>query len=94
METLETVKKSLTTDRPKDFQDCVVFARNLFQENYSNSIRQLLFNFPADQVINIGYIMISYTSVSMTCHMVLYNSSVMFSIHASNVEVGTVVIVW
>ena len=53
METLETVKKALTTDRPKDFQDCVAFARHLFQENYSNSIRQLLFNFPADQVINV-----------------------------------------
>ena len=54
METLETVKKALTTDRPKDFQDCVTFARNLFQENYSNSIRQLLFNFPADQLTTSG----------------------------------------
>lgn len=53
-ETLETVKKALTTDKPKDFQDCVVFARNLFQENYSNSIRQLLFNFPPDQVTTSG----------------------------------------
>ncbi|VDI61070.1 ubiquitin-activating enzyme E1 [Mytilus galloprovincialis] len=53
-ETLETVKKALTTERPKDFQDCVAFARNLFQENYNNSIRQLLFNFPSDQVTSSG----------------------------------------
>ncbi|XP_063438582.1 ubiquitin-like modifier-activating enzyme 1 isoform X2 [Mytilus trossulus] len=53
-ETLETVKKALTTERPKDFQECVAFARNLFQENYNNSIRQLLFNFPSDQVTSSG----------------------------------------
>lgn len=53
-ETLETVKKVLTTEKPKDFQDCVAFARHLFQENYNNSIRQLLFNFPPDQVTSSG----------------------------------------
>lgn len=53
-ETLETVKKVLTTEKPKDFQDCVASARHLFQENYNNSIRQLLFNFPPDQVTSSG----------------------------------------
>ncbi|XP_048741886.2 ubiquitin-like modifier-activating enzyme 1 isoform X2 [Ostrea edulis] len=54
LETLDGIKKALVNDRPSSFQDCVAFARNLFQENYSNNIRQLLFNFPPDQVTSSG----------------------------------------
>ncbi|KAJ8301710.1 hypothetical protein KUTeg_020697, partial [Tegillarca granosa] len=54
VETLETVKKALIDDKPADFQACVEFARNLWQENYNNTIRQLLFNFPPDQVTTSG----------------------------------------
>merc|ERR1712142_646377 len=54
METLETLKKSLIDERPHSFEDCVCWARKLFQENFSNSIRQLLFNFPADQKTTSG----------------------------------------
>lgn len=50
IETLEAVKRALVDDRPKDFQSCVAFARSLWQDHYSNTIRQLLFNFPSDQV--------------------------------------------
>jgi len=53
-ETLESLKKALIDERPKSIEDCVSWARNLFQENYSNSIRQLLFNFPADQKTTSG----------------------------------------
>jgi len=53
-ETLETVKRVLVEERPKTFEDCVAWARNLFQENYNNQIRQLLFNFPADHTISSG----------------------------------------
>ncbi|XP_062579325.1 ubiquitin-like modifier-activating enzyme 1 isoform X2 [Saccostrea cucullata] len=54
LETLDSIKKALVTERPSNFQDCVTFARNLFQENYNNNIRQLLFNFPPDQVTSSG----------------------------------------
>lgn len=54
VETLETVIKALIDDKPADFQACVEFARNLWQENYNNTIRQLLFNFPPDQVTTSG----------------------------------------
>ena len=50
METLETVKRIVVDERPNSMEDCVAWARNLFQDNYNNTIRQLLFNFPADQV--------------------------------------------
>ncbi|KAL5009039.1 hypothetical protein ScPMuIL_014620 [Solemya velum] len=54
MEILQTVKKVLVDDRPKDFQDCVSFARDLWQEYYDDSIRQLLFNFPPDHETRLG----------------------------------------
>ncbi|KAL5015056.1 hypothetical protein ScPMuIL_009326 [Solemya velum] len=54
IETLEAVKRALVDDRPKDFQSCVAFARSLWQDHYSNTIRQLLFNFPSDQVTSSG----------------------------------------
>ena len=50
IETLDTVKKVLVDNKPESFEDCVKYARLLWQENYSNSIQQLLYNFPADQV--------------------------------------------
>ena len=53
-ETLEQVKKVLVDERPSSFDDCVKWARNFFQDNYSNQIRQLLFNFPPDQTTSSG----------------------------------------
>ena len=50
METLEQVKKSLVGERPQTFEDCVSWARYLFEENNCNTIKQLLYNFPPDQV--------------------------------------------
>eukprot|EP00105_Crassostrea_gigas_P035764 XP_019919912.1 PREDICTED: ubiquitin-like modifier-activating enzyme 1 [Crassostrea gigas] len=55
VETLQGIKKAIVDERPTTLQDCVAFARNLFQENYiNNNIRQLLFNFPPDQVTSSG----------------------------------------
>ncbi|KAL4226227.1 E1 ubiquitin-activating protein [Mactra antiquata] len=54
LETLDTVRKVLVDNRPSSFEDCVDYARNLWQENYDNQIQQLLFNFPADQVTSSG----------------------------------------
>ncbi|XP_067683201.1 ubiquitin-like modifier-activating enzyme 1 [Haliotis asinina] len=53
-ETFDAVKKALVDERPGSFEDCVTWARNVFQRNYYNQIAQLLFNFPADQVTSSG----------------------------------------
>uniref|UniRef100_A0A673L9R5 E1 ubiquitin-activating enzyme n=1 Tax=Sinocyclocheilus rhinocerous TaxID=307959 RepID=A0A673L9R5_9TELE len=50
LEVLEAVYKSLVTDYPHSWEDCVVWARNHWQCQYNNNIRQLLHNFPPDQV--------------------------------------------
>jgi len=49
-EIYESIKKCLVDERPREFADCVSWARIQFQENYHNTIQQLLFNFPPDQV--------------------------------------------
>ncbi|KAI4823490.1 hypothetical protein KUCAC02_012073 [Chaenocephalus aceratus] len=46
VEVLEAVYKSLVTDCPHSWADCVAWARNHWQCQYSNNIRQLLHNFP------------------------------------------------
>jgi ubiquitin-activating enzyme E1 len=38
-------------NRPHTFQDCIDWARSQFEELYNNQIRQLLFNFPPDQIM-------------------------------------------
>ena len=54
LEVLESVKQALIDDRPKNLQECVAWARNHWQEQYNNQIRQLLFNFPPNQVTSSG----------------------------------------
>nr|BAN21049.1 ubiquitin-activating enzyme E1 [Riptortus pedestris] len=54
VEVLESIKQALIDDRPKSIDDCVAWARNHWQEQYSNQIRQLLFNFPPDQMTSNG----------------------------------------
>lgn len=54
LETLESVKIALIDERPKSIVDCVKWARLHFQEQFSNQIVQLLFNFPPDQVTTTG----------------------------------------
>ena len=54
LETFEMLKSALVTEKATSFDDCIQWARNLFQENYSNQIRQLLFNFPADSTTSSG----------------------------------------
>lgn len=53
LETLETLKKTIN-QRPHSFDDCVKMARLLFQEYFHNTIAQLLFNFPKDQLTSSG----------------------------------------
>ncbi|KAM0725118.1 Ubiquitin-like modifier-activating enzyme 1 [Formica fusca] len=54
LEVLESVKTALVDERPSTFADCVAWARCHWQEQYSNQIRQLLYNFPPDQVTSSG----------------------------------------
>uniref|UniRef100_A0AAY4DC22 E1 ubiquitin-activating enzyme n=1 Tax=Denticeps clupeoides TaxID=299321 RepID=A0AAY4DC22_9TELE len=46
LEVLEAVYKSLATDYPRSWEDCVAWARNHWQWQYNNNIRQLLKNVP------------------------------------------------
>lgn len=54
LEVLESVKIALVDERPKTFDDCIGWARCHWQEQYNNQIRQLLFNFPPDQITSSG----------------------------------------
>ncbi|XP_041129070.1 ubiquitin-like modifier-activating enzyme 1 [Polyodon spathula] len=54
LEVLEAVYKSLVTDYPQSWEDCVAWARNHWQCQYNNNIRQLLHNFPPEQLTSSG----------------------------------------
>ncbi|RCI16896.1 hypothetical protein L249_2885 [Ophiocordyceps polyrhachis-furcata BCC 54312] len=53
-ETFETIRNYLTTERPRTFEDCIAWARMLFETEFSNKIQQLLYNFPADSATSTG----------------------------------------
>ncbi|KAF5012882.1 hypothetical protein FDECE_1056 [Fusarium decemcellulare] len=53
-ETLETIRNYLTTERPRTFEDCIAWARMLFETEFSNKIQQLLYNFPKDSETSTG----------------------------------------
>lgn len=52
--TLETLRDYLKNERALTFEDCVSWARMLFEKQYNNTIQQLLFNFPKDSVTSSG----------------------------------------
>lgn len=54
LEELSHVYSAIVEDRPRNFEDCVKWARFNWQENYHNSIEQLLYNFPRDQLTSSG----------------------------------------
>ncbi|XP_063844660.1 ubiquitin-like modifier-activating enzyme 1 isoform X2 [Scylla paramamosain] len=54
VETLDSVKRALVDDRPHSFEDCVLWARKSFAEQFNNQIVQLLHNFPKDQTTSSG----------------------------------------
>ncbi|KAH7375029.1 hypothetical protein B0T11DRAFT_234402 [Plectosphaerella cucumerina] len=51
---LETLRDYLTTDRPRTFEDCIAWARLLFEKEFNNKIQQLLYNFPKDAETSTG----------------------------------------
>ncbi|XP_032819064.1 ubiquitin-like modifier-activating enzyme 1 isoform X3 [Petromyzon marinus] len=54
LETLEAVRRALVQERPKNWEDCVAWSRNHWQHQYNNNIRQLLHNFPPEQLTSSG----------------------------------------
>lgn len=54
MDNVEAVKTVLVDGRPQSFADCVSWARHLFEDNFCSQIKQLLYNFPPDQVTSSG----------------------------------------
>jgi len=53
-QTLETLKEFLVTDKPENYDDCIIWARKQFEKQYHNAIAQLLFNFPKDSTTSTG----------------------------------------
>lgn len=51
---LRTIRDNLTTDRPRTFEDCIAWARLLFERLFVNDIQQLLYNFPKDATTSGG----------------------------------------
>ena len=51
--TLDAIRANLV-DKPLTLEACVVWARLKFEENFSNSISQLLYNFPLDMTTSSG----------------------------------------
>merc|ERR1712038_1330732 len=54
LDTMLVIKKLLVDERPNNFEECVAWARHYWQELFHNQIRQLLYNFPPDQVTSSG----------------------------------------
>lgn len=53
-QTLETLRDFLVTEKPLSFEDCIAWARYQFEKQYSNTIQQLLYNFPKDSKTSTG----------------------------------------
>ena len=54
IDTLEKLLGALVTEKPTCIEDCVRWARLRFAELFSHSLKQLLFNFPADTLTSNG----------------------------------------
>ncbi|XP_003746538.1 ubiquitin-like modifier-activating enzyme 1 [Galendromus occidentalis] len=54
LEIYQSVKKVLVDEKPSTFEDCVAWARLHFEDQYANQIKQLLHNFPKDQITSSG----------------------------------------
>lgn len=52
--TLESLRDFLVTHKPKNFDDCITWARLRFEHEYNNEIQQLLYNFPRDSKTSSG----------------------------------------
>ncbi|XP_026810919.1 ubiquitin-like modifier-activating enzyme 1 [Rhopalosiphum maidis] len=53
VEIMDSVRSSVA-ERPKNVDDCIEWARKHFEDQFTNQIKQLLFNFPPDQTTSSG----------------------------------------
>lgn len=51
---LQTIKDYLVSAKPITFEECIMWARKQFEEQYNNNIQQLLYTFPKDSVTSTG----------------------------------------
>lgn len=51
---IEQIYSYLVTDKPLTFDECIVWARLLFESRYNNDIQQLLYLLPADGLTKEG----------------------------------------
>lgn len=65
---LDQIKRSLVDEKPQSAEDCIIWARKLFQENFHDAIAQLLHTFPPDQVTDMG---VKFWSGTKRCPHVL-----------------------
>ena len=54
LEILQTLQEYLLSKRPLSFEECIGWARLEFEKNFSNTLQQLLHNFPVDCVTSSG----------------------------------------
>lgn len=54
IDTARSIRQTLVDERPLSFDDCIAWARLKFEELFNNQIKQLLHNFPEDQVTSTG----------------------------------------
>uniref|UniRef100_UPI00358F0808 ubiquitin-like modifier-activating enzyme 1 isoform X2 n=1 Tax=Myxine glutinosa TaxID=7769 RepID=UPI00358F0808 len=54
LETVDALYRALVSERPANFADCVSWARRHWQTQYNDNIRQLLHNFPPEQLTSSG----------------------------------------
>ncbi|KAK0403088.1 hypothetical protein QR680_016712 [Steinernema hermaphroditum] len=72
IEMLDTIRKALITERSETAVDCIKWARLLFESNYHNSIAQLLFSIPPNQVTSEG---VKFWSGTKRCpHVLTFNA--------------------
>ncbi|OQR75773.1 ubiquitin modifier-activating enzyme 1, partial [Tropilaelaps mercedesae] len=81
-EIYQAVKKVLVDEKPTKFEDCVAWARLHFEEQYANQIKQLLHNFPQDQMTVLG---VPFWSGPKRCpHPLVFDADV--ELHLNYVE--------
>jgi len=54
LDTAKTIRRVLVDERPTTFEDCIIWARLKFEDLFASQIKQLLHNFPEDQVTSSG----------------------------------------
>jgi len=54
LEIVSGIHASLVTDKAVSFENCIQWARLQFEQSFTNNIKQLLYNFPADLITSSG----------------------------------------